>query len=757
MKRREFLKAPAAAVLFPAASGMERLLPQNRDESGDQPGKSSTVEQALHPDFITFVPGIEYFYLGNGEIQGAVQYSPLEKRTSFIGFTMSNPEVFCRKWSTYLYHPERGFANTRVGITIDDRAAGPDNASGMYHGVRGYKVAPESFASVRWKFPESVPVVSLQWRAGLCPVEEEFFVPWEGAVLFRRVTVRNDTDHRLGVSVNLSQYPNFGLFDDIRVREEDRAAHAKGLAQMRLAIIDRPSTVAGRYDVHADLGSIAPGESARATYMYSINGGEAILSRKPFAQLWGETVEYWKTQSSFRSGNADADELFNIAHGCLRSIISRSGKMDGGTWMYNMEWLGDHLLAMEGLLRCGNVPLAKVMLENNLKRYVGPDGRTIESGRWFGYEFTELNQNGLLLYAAWVYYCWTGDLETLTAYWPTIRLCGDFPLLSHFLHPETGMVHNKREFWERSDTHGVKDGYELAYQFWVSFGLARGAELARKVGDGETADRWLSAAARMKGTALEDPRFHLIEDGHLIKRRTVEGEWQRYFIPPDRNSVPAGSPLATLPRPDAEPDVITVYPIMFDWVDPRSPLAAKTLAWVEPLWNHAWTMGGYSRYNSRSEDNPAAPWPLASMLVARAYAEAGDTEKAWRVVEWLRGIHGGLSGGWFERYGQSITPPMPPVGVVGWIWYELIALYIHHFAGFRPEADRILIRPSLPAKLPEIVTTQLVRRARVNLTVRRSAKKQRATVNGMEVPFAGGRLELDYPPAGSVAEVVLEV
>lgn len=756
MRRRDFLKTPAAALMLPASSGLERVL-REPDGSAQQSSKNAVVEQTLHPDFITFAPGIEYFYLGNGEIQGAVQYSPEEKRMSFIGFTLSNPEVFCRKWSTYLYHPERGFVNTRVGVTIDDRAGGPDNSSGMYHGVKGYAGTPENFVAIRWKFPDAVPIVSLQWRAGACLVEEEFFVPWEGAVLFRRVTVYNKTDRPLEASLSLTQYPNFGLFDDIKVREEDRAAHARGLAQMRLAVIDRQATVAGRYDVRADLGSIAPGQFAQAIYMYSINGGETILDRKSFAQLWEETTAYWKGQSSFQSGNAEADRLFAVAHGCLRSTIARSGKMDAGTWMYNMEWLSDQLLAMEGLLRCGNVSLAKVILENNLKRNVGPDGRAIESGRWFGYDFTELNQNGILLYAVWAYYCWTGDLETLRAYWPTIRLCGDFPLQTHFLHPDTGMVHNKREFWERSDTHGVADGYELAYQFSVSFGLAKGAELARKMGDDKTAERWLAAAAKMKRTALEDPTFHLIEDGHLIKRRTVEGEWQKYFIPPDRSRIPAGSPLATFSRPEAEPDAITIYPIIFDWVEPRSPLAAHTLAWVETLWNHSWTMGGYSRYNPSSDDNPAAPWPLASIVIARAYAEAGEIEKAWRVVDWLRGIHGGLSGGWFERYGQSITPPMPPVNVLGWIWYELIALYVYHFAGFRPEADRIVLAPLLPAELPEIVITQTVRKARLTITIRRATKTPNAVVNGKQVPVRNGRLEMDYPPSGSVSEVLLEV
>ena len=88
-----------------------------------------------------------------------------------------------------------------------------------------------------------------------------------------------------------------------------------------------------------------------------------------------------------------------------------------------------------------------------------------------------------MMFAVWNYVCWTGDRTLLRKYWPKIRLCGDFPISGYFLEPSNHLVHNKREFWERSDAHGIEDGFELAYQFWVSFGLAKGAALARLVGD----------------------------------------------------------------------------------------------------------------------------------------------------------------------------------------------------------------------------------------------------------------------------------
>ena len=759
MKRRDFIKAPALTLLLPTPTTMDRLLGEISEGQVSDPVSNTQTEpeQRLNSDYITYVPGIEYFYIGNGDIQGAVQYSPRDPRCSFFGFTLMNPERFCRKWTTYLYHPEAGLGNSRLGVTVDDLGSPADIKSGMFHGVQGHAVAPDNLRSISWKYPEGVPVVSLEWKAGPCSVEEEFFVPWEGAVLFRRVTISNTSGRQVRASVNQNLYPNFGLFDTISTDEKEKCANARGLADIRLAIIDRPSTVAGRYNVATDLGIVPAAGKAAAVLMYSLNGGETLLSQKSFEKLWLETVDYWKVKSSFRTGNDTLDHLFNVSRTCLRSTIARSGKMDGGTWMYNMEWLGDQILAMEGLLRSGNVDLARTMFENTLRRYIGPDGRTIESGRWFGYEYTEVNQNGVMLYGAWLYYCWTGDLAILQKNWDRIKLCGDFPLQSYFVHPESGMVHNKREFWERSDSHGVQDGFELAYQFWVSFGLQRGAELAEKVGDSATAQRWIAASKRMKQSALEHPRFRLVEDGHLIKRRTIDGTWQKHFVPPNRSRMPAGSPLAVNEQPQSEPDTITAYPILFAWVDPQSELARNSLSWVDRLWNQNWSTGGYPRYNTTSEDNPPAPWALASMLVARAYAESRNSEKAWRVLQWLRDVHGGLSGGWFERYGQSITTPMPPVGVVGWIWYEIIAFSVYHVAGFRPEMDKIIIHPWLPDPVAQVQTRQTVRGAIINLSVTRDAGRKKAIIDGKPVPLREGRLELDYPKAGTVTRVEIEI
>lgn len=713
--------------------------------TGGMQDQRDLPSQRMHPDFMTYLPGIEYFYFGNGDILGAVQYCPDDPRGTFLGFTFMSPEHFCRKWSTFLYHPERGLQNTRLGVSVDEQGRASAPMSGMYYGVKGYSVDPQNFRSIAWTYPDRVPVVSVVWNAGLCLITEEFFVPADGALIFRRISVVNNGDAPCGVGLSLSLYANFGLFSKIATVEKTATAEASGLAAMRLSAFGGKVTVAGRYDVRVDLGTIPSEGSREAMYVYALGGGERLLRTSPPPALWKNTARSWKTRSTLETGVGVIDDLFRVSQTGLRAVLARNGRMDAGTWQYNMEWVGDQMLAAEALLRAGFIQEAKVILEKNLRDGIGPDGRTIESSRWFGYEYTELGQNGMVLYAVWAYVCWTGDLSLVRKYWPAIRRAAEFPLMEVFRDPRSLLVHNKREFWERSDAYGFEDGYELGYQFWVAMGLEKGADVADLLGQTEIAAQWRDSAAHMQHSLLEDPVFRFIEDGHLIKRRTRDGSWKKILSPPDRSKLPPGSPIATEEMPCTEPDTSEVFPIIYEMIDPGSALAASTLRWIEQLWNQRWEGGGYALYNISGSDNSPAPWPIMSVLVARAYAAARDDEKVWRVLRWLYSLPGGKSGSLFERYGQSITPPMPPVGVNGWVWYELIALCVHHMAGVRPGSRMLEIRPWLIDGVHRLTISLNVRGTRIDLLVRRSEGKQRASVDGREVAMMGNALHLRYP------------
>jgi hypothetical protein len=755
MKRRDFLKAPAAgALLAPGFSFGERVSRES-EPSGQSNPLQQDIQQRMHPDFITCLPGVEYFFFGNGDITGVVQHCPKDTGGTFLGFTFMNPGLFSRKWSTYLYHPERGFTNTRLGVTLEEDNAGTSKASGMYSGVKGYSVTPENLVSIQWKYTDTVPVVSLLWKAGECEVEEEFFAASEGSVLFRRATVKNSSGRPLHVRCGLSLYANFGLFDQIYVDEKEKAAFARGLATMKLFALDKEVTVAGRYDVRVDVGIVPTGESRQATYVYCLNGGEKIFKRKSFATLWKNTVTYWNDKGVLETGNKEFDDLWKVSKTSLRSVMGNNARMDAGVWEYNMEWVIDHLWAAIGFLRSGFVDEARLLVESNLKHAIGFDGRTIESSRWFGYDYTELNQNGSLIHSLWEYVCWTGDFDLAKKYWNKIKLCAEFPLQDVFFDKPAKMVHNKREFWERSDSHGIEDGFEMAYQFWIIMGLEKGAEIAKALKEHSTARKWRQIAGEMKESFLSDPTFKMIENGRLIKRRKRNGEWQKLSIPPNRSAMPPGSPLATDENPALDPDTVVAFPIIFGLIDPKSDLSLKTLEWVDTLWGQQWEGGGYSRYNTHSEPDPPSAWPFNSVMVARAHAEAGNDDKVWRVLDWLTKLPTGKSGSWFEHLGQSITPPAPPVGIVGWIWYEIMALYVHQIVGLRPELDKLVLRPRLLKGLDDIRSTHIVRNVKVSIHIRRSKDNSVAIVNGKEKTIDNGSLSIPYPTKETTIEFTI--
>jgi cellobiose phosphorylase len=144
------------------------------------------------------------------------------------------------------------------------------------------------------------------------------------------------------------------------------------------------------------------------------------------------------------------------------------------------------------------------------------------------------------------------------------------------------------------------------------------------------------------------------------------------------------------------------------------------------------------------------------MLIARASAAAGEDDRVWRVLEWLHGV-AGRSGSWFERYGQSITPPMPPVGVVGWIWYEIINLCSQQVAGIRPSLEALEVRPRLLSGMQQMSASQSLRGAGVEVHVSRTTGSPRATVNGRNAAVQNRRVRLPLPRKGTTLNIVMEL
>ncbi|UCF33797.1 MAG: hypothetical protein JSV78_00505, partial [Phycisphaerales bacterium] len=342
--------------------------------------------------------------------------------------------------------------------------------------------------------------------------------------------------------------------------------------------------------------------------------------------------------------------------------------MDGSIWQYNHEWVRDQAMVVAARVMLGEFEAGRTMLIRLLEEFVRDDGGTIDSSCRRDDADIELDQNGELLIALKTYVDWTGDVSVLRAYWPKVRALAEFPLREVFRHEPSGLLHNQREYWERHAGYGIEDGMELANQLFVCLGLSCAACLAEIVGRNEEGARWKAESERLKKAMIFDRRFGMVEDGHFIKRRKVNGEVQREIKVPEPEKLPAGIPLVEDGPHYLDPDASSSLPIAFELVDPKGDLARSTLQEVERLWNLRWEGGGYGRYHTSSEPDAPGPWPFPTVFVARAYFEAGNDEKVWRILRWLGSVQGGKAGAWFEFYGSRPVPPCPQVGIIPWTW-----------------------------------------------------------------------------------------
>ncbi len=394
-------------------------------------------------------------------------------------------------------------------------------------------------------------------------------------------------------------------------------------------------------------------------------------------------------------GDERMDRLFRAARRQLPAAVSDSGCMDGSIWQYNREWVRDQGAAVAALAMVGERRLARTMILRLLDRFITAEGDAVDSSQRRGPDEVELDQNGYLLMGLERYALWTGDLDLVRERWSRVAAAAEFPLRAVFRHEPSGLLMNRREYWERHRLYGIQTGMELIYQAAVAAGLHSASALARMIGRPAEAARWEAESGRLRKAMLGDPVFRMADNRGFIKRRGTDGRVQETITALPEAGLHPSVPLASPGPHYLNPDTEAVLPIVFGLVSPDDPLSALTMASMETLWNQAWTGGGYGRYNVTSEPDAPGPWPFASLFVARAAAERGDFGLVDRVLEWMDSVPGSAAGSWFEFYGPRPSPPCPQVGIIPWTWAELIQLFIHHLLGVRPEEDGLAVRPKL--------------------------------------------------------------
>jgi len=649
--------------------------------------------QAGPPDVRTELKGVDYFFIGNGLIQAAIQTAPAGDGTP-IGLLIMNPELLRKKREALTMDGQTGLAQTMLRIK---------------HGAESHQPRPGAVA-VSWSSQRPIPTVCVRWRNKSLSVEEYFYCPNRSeAMVLREVRVKNLKRRKVKVEIQT------------------------GLRQTNLAKAI----------------SLNSGEEKRLFIRYSLNAAknEVYVDFKRKSGVDSETIAHWKNMSRISFVHPLLDHYFRASKFQLPAVISRRGRVDGGVWQYNREWLRDQAMVALALTMTGEQALARTMFNRLFDKFVTVEGDTIDSSETRDPDEIELDQNGFLLYAFKDYVLWTGDLDLARRKWDKLVVTAEFPLKDIFRHQPSGLLANRREFWERHRAHGIDPGIELVHQVYTSVGLSAAAVLARMLGHRRHAVRWEGEAFRIKQAALEDPVFRLTDKRGFIKRRRTDGSVQEKIEARPDSGLPQEAPLAKPGDHFLNPDTSAALPIALGFIPPHSPLGRRTLASLETLWNQSWKGGGYGRYHASSEPDSPGGWPFPSLFVARASVEMERTDHVWRVLNWLAAVPGARAGSWFEFYGKRLAPPFPQVGIVPWNWAEMVILFVYHILGVQPQEIGLRLRPRLLPGLKKIQASFPFQKGRFDLEIRNLPKGAPAKfrTNSRILQSGPGEILVAYP------------
>ena len=716
MDRKDFLKRAGLVPLIPYTWRAEASdHPSDSADApnvavGDTPARGDGWgEQRLHIDSQTDLRDLQYYLLGNGRISVVVQHAfgeAAQEGATPLALLFWDPHHFVRKWSTCTFHPEWGLKRGMISVEIDGARFEPNGeAMALFYDDQA---------------PQRTLVV--QWKAGDHTVEERLWVHASEPILYRRARILRNTPR--AVRFHSSLYYNHILFTDFRADAQAQTLRADGLLHMEL-FSDPPATLSDRY-------LSAPGPDATFTYLLGLRR-EDLSTRAPSDEGRLEHL------ASFSSDNEAFDHLFRMSRDNLRAMIAADGRYDASVWQYNMEWTIDAAHAAIGAAETGQHALSASILTNILTRLVNERGVMAHASRFRDGLDTELNQQGAVLAALWTHWAYSGDATVIREQWETIRRIGNMPLEPPHLH-ESGLAFATIEFFER-DLHnmGVQPGFDLSHQVYLIWGLSRGAVLATVVGDAETASRWEAAAARMQDVMLNHPRLALVSQGRFIKRRLPSGEQQRFLRPPQLSDhVPADSPLARAEQPRLDPDMCLIHPALYGIVTPYDPRAVAAREDVATLWDPSG--GGYLRYHPSADPEQPGGWFFPSVQIAKALADAGDAEGVARVLSWLTTVRGAEGATYVEFNAQAPrpVPPLPPMGIIVWVWAEVVGLFTTRILGVQLQAadGAIRIRPMLPAGMDRAQGEVTVRGTLLGVTVTRAraGAEPKMMINGRPAP-----------------------
>ena len=668
----------------------------------------------------SFFEGREYFVLRSGRAQLIAQADRADLAPAFLYllFDAQDNRQSARKQTAFNFGNGQGFVNSALEVVL----------GGFPFTAFGHET------QTRWVAIDGIPAVEAVWWAGGLRVTEHLFAVGDQGLFVRRVTLATvNLGGSETVQLRLRLPPGSSTLRDGWLTQEGAgcrlAVRTSGLAPVKAppepgALEIGPLTLAPNQVVSVD--TLLCAQFAPET--------NAPLPALPVGEVIDKTRATWAAGSTIATEDATVREIFDKARYGLAGMVADNGVMNAGIFEYGAQWVRDTSNTLLGMIHAGHFEQARRGFSYVLEHMVNAEGNAMIAGAFDDPDREQFDQMGELLHALKAYRDWTGDDSILREYRAKLVPLIERPLRAEF-RDATGMVHNRREFWERT----FDDAYELAYQTYVVLGLRDAAALAEPLGAQDRKDRWRAEADRILGAMLAHPTRALVEEGRFIKRRNLTGEWVRTVRFP---AAAADVPLKTEQVHLAEPDATMALPIAFGLVPPRSALARKTLDELEKLRNGRWFGGGYERYHSSGQCDQPGPWTFASCFILRAQHEAGLLDRSRRTLEWLNTSAGGRAGSWFEEIPLARSQA-PTAGIIPWTSGEISLFCVRHWLGVHFEGETLVIQPALYPGSPPVSADLRYRAGRLRLRIDGNGPIREARVDGAKLkPDPSGALRL---------------
>jgi hypothetical protein len=455
------------------------------------------------------------------------------------------------------------------------------------------------------------------------------------------------------------------------------------------------------------------------------------------AQLLQASRARWAKTSRIQTDDALVREVFDISRSVLPAIVSDNGVQRGGFFQYPAETVRDASQFSLGLTAAGHFELARAVLERCIRDLLTAEGNSMTGGAFDDPDREEIDQSGELLLALRWYTDFSGDDSLAATYRDKLIALVERPLNPR-LRDASGLVHNRREFWEQT----MNDAYELAYNTYVIVGLRQAAALAPQLRAQDRRQHWLNEADAMQQAMMKT----FVQNGALIKRRNLTGEVAEHLV--QLRGAP-DTPCRCGEHNLINPDATLALPIALGLVEPDSALAVNTLNEIEKLRNQRWWGGGYTRYDTTCEINMPGPWGIAGVLVLRGQHAGGLLDRSRSTLAWFRNVQGGNGGLYYEEIPLLAGSQQEWLGLVTWPTGELPYFVVRHYLGVTFQDGRVLLQPKLYPGSPPLQADLRFRQGRWRIAIDGPGPIAAALLDGRPIEVAAdGAVKLPPDFAG---------